>query len=436
MKIFIKSFIFLIPLLFTGYVAEAQLLKKINDRVKQTAEDKVVNKAGEATDKTLDKAEESAKKKKKGKTEDTDAGKAAVADNDNGQAKSQEKPGTAATLQSFKNYDFVPGDKIIFYYDMADEADAEIPGRMLINAGNAEVQTYKEEKVLVVPAGGNVAMKPFMKEDAYLPEQFTFEFDMLSNGGIETTIDVSDITLYFREKGHSEGSATAPVRVTLSGVSGDASGSQYEFATYSDSRGWLGKKKKNFPAAALNATQNNWRRVAVYVNKNISKLYVDQHRLGVVNQVEPGVPAKLEIEVANSEHPVMFKNFRIAAGGTDAYKKVMTDGKFIAYGIQFDVNKATLKPESMGTINEFVKMMKANTGLKFEVGGHTDADGTAQRNDKLSQERADAVKAQMVSMGIDAGRLSTRGFGSSQPIVQNDNAENKAKNRRVEFVKQ
>ena len=65
----------------------------------------------------------------------------------------------------------------------------------------------------------------------------------------------------------------------------------------------------------------------------------------------------------------------------------------------------------MGTINEFVKMMKANTELKFEVGGHTDADGTAQRNDKLSQERADAVKAQMVSMGIDAGRLSTRGFG-------------------------
>lgn len=144
----------------------------------------------------------------------------------------------------------------------------------------------------------------------------------------------------------------------------------------------------------------------------------------------------LEIEVySNEEQPILFKNFRLAAGGADAYSKVVTEGKFIAYGIQFDVNKATLKPESMGTINEFVKMMKENAELQFEIGRHTDSDGTAQRNDELSEEQAKAVKSQMVGSGIKAHRLTTKGYGSSNPLAKNDTAENKARNRRVEFVK-
>src|SRR5690606_2058822 len=131
--------------------------------------------------------------------------------------------------------------------------------------------------------------------------------------------------------------------------------------------------------------QNNWRRVSIYVNKNIAKLYADQHRIGIQNQVVPGYAAYLDIEITTHDHPVMFKNFRIAAGGADSYNKIITDGKFIAYGIQFDVNKSTLKPESMGTINEFVKMMKEKPELKFEIGGHTDSDGTVAGNQTLSQ---------------------------------------------------
>src|SRR5690606_22977127 len=123
--------------------------------------------------------------------------------------------------------------------------------------------------------------------------------------------------------------------------------------------------------AASNPKQNNWRHVAIYINKNIGKLYMDQHRLAVLNQVDAGKIDMVEIEVRGSGNPVLFKNFRIAAGGADAYNKVVTEGRFIAYGIQFDVNKATLKPESMGTINEFVQLMTKHPELKFEIGGHT-----------------------------------------------------------------
>ncbi|HEY5462372.1 MAG TPA: OmpA family protein [Hanamia sp.] len=129
------------------------------------------------------------------------------------------------------------------------------------------------------------------------------------------------------------------------------------------------------------------------------------------------------------------KNIRIAAGGIDIYKKITTDGKIIMHGILFDVDKATLKPESMGSINQIYNLMKKQADLKFEIDGHTDNTGDAAHNLTLSQQRADAVKVQLVNMGIDGSRLTTKGFGDTKPISDNNTPEGKANNRRVEFVK-
>jgi outer membrane protein OmpA-like peptidoglycan-associated protein len=427
--------LFLVITFFAGQHTEAQILNKIKERVTQSAENRVVNKAENATEKAMDKAEESAKGKNNGKTPEKGVEKTKVDKNNDRDTVGIPK-GDQATLVAYSNYDFVPGDKLIYWYDMAGEANSEIPGRMLIDEGPAEIQTYKGEKILFVPTESSLSMHPDVKGNAYLPEQYTVEFDILSNGGVETTIDQSEIILYFREKGVTSGAygnATAPVRITLSGISG--TNATYGFEVYDQDGNGKGTSGQNFSSQALNSKQDNWRHVAIYVNKNIGKLYIDQHRIGVLNQVIPGRAAMLDIGVTTSGHPVLFKNFRIAAGGADSYNKIITDGKFIAYGIQFDVNKSNLKPESMGTINEFVKMMKEKPELKFEIGGHTDSDGTAERNKVLSQERADAVKVQMIKMGISADRLTTKGYGISKPIIDNNSPENKAKNRRVEFVK-
>jgi OOP family OmpA-OmpF porin len=89
----------------------------------------------------------------------------------------------------------------------------------------------------------------------------------------------------------------------------------------------------------------------------------------------------------------------------------------------------------MGTLNMILRVLKDNPALKFEVDGHTDNSGSAAHNLTLSQERADAVKDQLVKMGMDPTRLTTKGFGDSKPISDNNTPEGRANNRRVEFVK-
>ena len=138
----------------------------------------------------------------------------------------------------------------------------------------------------------------------------------------------------------------------------------------------------------------------------------------------------------SGEHDGMyFKNFRIAKGGVKYYKRVLSDGKIIVNGIKFDVNKATLKPESMGPINRIYKLMQKQPDLKFSVEGHTDSDGSDAVNLKLSKARAKTVMNKLIEMGIDKSRLKYTGYGESKPIDNNSTPEGKANNRRVEFVK-
>jgi outer membrane protein OmpA-like peptidoglycan-associated protein len=129
------------------------------------------------------------------------------------------------------------------------------------------------------------------------------------------------------------------------------------------------------------------------------------------------------------------KNIRLAEGGKKLYDRVISEGKFVTSGILFDVNESTIKPESMGIINEVVKLMQEHDNLNFSIEGHTDSDGDEGFNKKLSEERAEAVKSTLVNMGISESRLSTKGFGESVPVDNNSTPEGKANNRRVEFVK-
>ncbi|MDT8273024.1 MAG: OmpA family protein [Desulfomonilia bacterium] len=111
------------------------------------------------------------------------------------------------------------------------------------------------------------------------------------------------------------------------------------------------------------------------------------------------------------------------------------DGRVQLYGILFDVDKATLKEESVKQLQHVVTLMKDNPELVLEVQGHTDDQGSDDYNMKLSQQRAETVVTYLGLFGIDAGRLAPKGYGESTPVAPNTTEEGRAKNRRVELVK-
>jgi outer membrane protein OmpA-like peptidoglycan-associated protein len=114
----------------------------------------------------------------------------------------------------------------------------------------------------------------------------------------------------------------------------------------------------------------------------------------------------------------------------------MTEGKLVSYGIYFDVNRAEVKPTSYATLKEIAQVLKENPTVSIKILGHTDSDGDEAANLDLSKRRAAAVKQELINaFGIAAAQIETDGKGEMQPVAANDTPANKAKNRRVEFVK-
>ena len=112
------------------------------------------------------------------------------------------------------------------------------------------------------------------------------------------------------------------------------------------------------------------------------------------------------------------------------------DGQVAIYGILFDVDRADLRPGSGQVLDTIATILKSDSGLRLEVAGHTDSNGSAIRNRELSLERARAVVDALALYGIDRSRLMARGYGPDQPVADNATEEGRQQNRRVELVKQ
>ncbi len=114
-------------------------------------------------------------------------------------------------------------------------------------------------------------------------------------------------------------------------------------------------------------------------------------------------------------------------------KKIEVGKAVVLRNIFFDTNKFELRPESKYELERLEAILVENPQIRMEISGHTDSDGSAQHNQKLSENRAKAVVDFLIARGVDKSRLVYAGYGQDQPIASNDTAEGKQQNRRTEF---
>lgn len=347
--------------------------------------------------------------------------------------------------KAYAKFDFVPGDKVMFDDNFQNEKSDEIPSHWLVNTGLVEVSKINNENVMgFLDAEPSAFPRLNSKYKKLSVNRYTIEFDYLWRFNNETFLEAA-----------RNGKLKFPsIQVKFQTDQQELSGNVPTIGDYAKPIiiGALGKTtfkgfESNYKAGKLLESIDEvqvsedlcdkWVHVSIAITEKSIKVYLNSER--VLNaQIASGKPETIMLYaygVSKEYGPqVFFKNVKIAEGGAEPYKTLATDGKFIARGINFDVNKATIKPESMGTLNSIVALMKEQTNLKFEIGGHTDSDGDDASNLQLSQERADAVKTKLVALGVDASRFTAKGYGETKPIGDNKTFEGKAENRRVEFV--
>ncbi len=383
----------LIAFLFLALPAQAQF-GNLLDKAKKKAEEKV--------DKTLDKS---------GNDNQSNNNNQSNANTSNNSSGNQ-----TANIKSYQNYDFVPGDKIIFEDEFTEDQEGEFPSHWDLEAGQAVVNAVAGRSAFSLTQGNYCRVYPLMKTKSYLTDPFTIEFDYYPSGG------ASGPVLFLKYK--------------------DKDGNDEEGEVSFSNRGSVETSyfPKSFSADYPNEDDgtffNKWHHCAVIYKNNQLKCYVDQYRILVAPNLG-AVPLEFGFGgIGDATNPIVITNVRAAAGGNmNMIGKKFTEAKIVTHGITFDVDKADIKPESMGTLNMVAGVMKNNPDIKFEIEGHTDNTGNAAHNLTLSQQRAESVKAELVSLGIDSSRLTTKGLGDTKPIDSNDTPEGRANNRRVEFVK-
>jgi OOP family OmpA-OmpF porin len=319
-------------------------------------------------------------------------------------------PAIAQPAQSDEERDFVPGEKVILYDDFTDMAKGAAPPHWKVRGG--VVKLSPDGRLLLRDSG---AMYPNLKT---LPKNFTVEMEILpmdavSSGGVNWMFeDKADESVW------AVGYQFDVGEITVSLMTGHGH-SDYEGHPHSSIKVQYGKPV----------------RLALWYQDSRIRAYVNDERAIDVNQVEfkPAAVALMEFNVGDT--PVYILSTRMAESMPDISQTMFSTGKYVSHNILFDVNSDKLRPESMNVIKEIAAALQKQAALKVRIEGHTDSTGDAAKNLDLSKRRAESVRAALVKLGIDAGRLTTDGFGQTKPLSPNDTPQGRAENRRVEFVK-
>jgi len=336
------------------------------------------------------------------------------------------KPADSTSKQASKvweNYDFVPGNRLIFFTDFSEDKVGNFARGLKYRSGEAEVVERDGAKVLRAMSRAEFLI-PVGKA---LPQRFTLEIDVIAPQPRDGEHDVHQMLQF--EGGADANNGTESAQVTyMTSLAWIQGGGQSSPASNS-----------NVPEAMLPLLRGNVAHVRVLMDGPYFKMYVNERRLYNIPELAVRRDSVIRVAVnASEQETVYLTGIRVAESETDVlYDALTAKGRWATQGILFATGKAEVQPESRPVLKEIAGTLKDHADLKILIEGHTDNVGTPASNLALSDARAAAVKAALVAdFGIDAGRITTKGLGDTKPSVPNTTAAGRAQNRRVEVVKQ
>lgn len=393
----------LIGLWCTGS-AEAQLgglKKKAQDKAKQEA------------DKKVDETIEGKKEEPAAETQGSDQSQ--TASEGSGSTGQTAEPGKGPWL----NYDFVPGNRVLFFEDFSKDVVGNFPQRLEFETGNMEIAEWNKIRWL----RSSTASRFSIALPEVLPEKFTIEFDLYTGSAGWNAVGVNGEDS--RRSGGGSGGRTEQTQVMFE-VTNRIAGLRNLLATTHIA---MGKVDDDAISQIMHCR--------TLADGAYMKVYVNEKRVANVPKANFMRTDHLYFDIsANDDRPLMLANFRVASSDKTIYDALVADGQVTTQGILFDSGSDKIRPESTPTLKEIGTMLADHADLKLMIEGHTDNVGDDASNQKLSENRAASVKNYLIAnYKIAADRLESKGYGESKPVAGNDTAEGRQNNRRVVLVK-
>ncbi|WP_299336935.1 OmpA family protein [uncultured Psychroserpens sp.] len=336
-------------------------------------------------------------------------------------------------LEILSKYDFVPGDKLLFFDDFSQDFIGDFPSKWNTN-GSGETVKVKGQNWLELKSGYGLYFIPDIEQ---LPEDYTIEFDILTSGISKQTSSTARLSIFLSDNLKFDRGEEHYTEISLPfgqfGVFNIRASNYFNRGggdINSQIKADIRTAVLNQPHVAISVTKKRFR---LWVNE---VKYVDIPRFIEVQNVLNHIKFHIN-NFKDNEERVFISNLKVAEGGVDLRRKLLAEGKISTNGILFDSGSSDIQAQSYGIIRQISQVLLQDETIKLKIVGHTDSDGGDDINMKLSKSRAEAVRQALVTVyKINANRLTSEGKGETDPVADNSTIAGKAQNRRVEFIKQ
>lgn len=387
--------------------AGAQIPARIKQKVKQ-AEKKLTGLADDAVRCALGDQECAEKAEKEGKNVVVTDADGEVITDDQGQPvtdpqeaeRRAQEPGEGV----WRNYDFVPGRRVLRVVSLDSQAVGRFPASELeYVSGNMQVVELDHKRWLETSGNGVVRLQ--------LPEETGESYSVEFRARVPT--------------------ANIGVDLYLSALEGPRSRYPYDFVRV-DSRPGVYRSGNDVSTTRLPGIVGKPVQVKLQVDSAYAIMYVGSDRVAQVPTARFPSSRTLEFHLSgNARFPSYLSDIVVAVGLDDLYASLVNEGEVTTRGLFFDTDSDRLRPESTRVLEDLLAALGKADSLAVTIEGHTDAQGDEAYNLELSERRAAAVVAWLIEHGIAESRLTAEGRGESEPVASNDTPEGRQENRRV-----